>query len=75
MARGKHAVSERSQPPTGEPPLSPLRAFVVQFRAGSAPWAGRVEHIVSGRATRFDSAEALEAFLTQVLIDVERQSS
>jgi len=27
--------------------LSPQRAFVVQFRAGSAPWTGRVEHMVS----------------------------
>jgi hypothetical protein len=51
----------------GEPPLSPQRAFVVQFRAGPAPWTGRIEHITSGRATRFRSAQELWAFLTQVL--------
>ena len=52
---------------TGEPPLSPQRAFVVQFREGPAPWTGRVEHVTSGRAARFQSAEELWAFLTQVL--------
>lgn len=51
----------------GEPPLSPQRAFVVQFRAGQAPWAGRVEHVTSGQATCFQSAEELWAFMAQVV--------
>ena len=52
-------------------PLSPHWAFVVQVRQGTAltPEAlhGRVEHIVSGQATRFTSLEELWAFLVQVL--------
>src|SRR5262249_15385059 len=52
-----------------EPPLSPYRAFVVQFRAGAEPnhFAGRVEHMTSGQAARFSSPEELLAFLTRVL--------
>ena len=52
-------------------PLAPHWAFVVQLRQGTAltPEAlhGRVEHIVSGQATRFPSLEELRAFLAQVL--------
>ncbi len=54
-----------------ESPLSPRRAFVVQFReetdAASPRFTGRVEHIVSGHAARFSSPEELWAFFTQVL--------
>jgi len=43
----------------------------VQFRVetGTAPerFTGRVEHIVSGHATRFHSPQELLAFFTQVL--------
>ncbi|HEV8715926.1 MAG TPA: hypothetical protein VGX03_24245 [Candidatus Binatia bacterium] len=58
----------------GDPPLSPHRAFVVQFRAGAGEepgrFAGRVEHMVSGQAARFQSLEELVAFITQVLTNV-----
>ena len=67
----------RRQPPPApvpleaEPPLSPARAFVVQFReepgAAREGFAGRVEHMVSGRAARFHSPEELLAFFAQVL--------
>ena len=74
-------VSAQQQPLTlhraeiqGEPPLSPQRAFVVQFREGSAPWAGRVEHVTSGRVARFQSAEELWAFMTQVVGEGAEQS-
>jgi len=57
--------------PEAERPLSPARAFVVQFReepeAGRERFTGRVEHMVSGRATRFHSPEDLLAFFAQVL--------
>ena len=47
------------------------RAFVVQFYAGAEPAegevAGRVEHVVSGRATHFHSAEELVGFMARVL--------
>ena len=57
-----------------ESPLSPQRAFVVQFRAGAGaeswPFAGRVEHMASAQATRFRSLEELVAFITRVLSEV-----
>ncbi len=57
--------------PQAEQPLSPTRAFVVQFREEGeivrGGFAGRVEHMVSGRATRFHSPEELLAFFAQVL--------
>jgi len=54
-------------------PLSPQRAFVVQFRAETAVatghLVGRVEHVVSGQATTFDTLEGLLAFLARVLAE------
>jgi hypothetical protein len=53
------------------PSLPSNRAFVVQFRLPSAGrpmmWEGRVEHVVSGQAQRFESHEQLWAFITRVL--------
>jgi hypothetical protein len=43
--------------PKAEPPLSPTRAFAARFRVETGVvrkrFTGRVEHLVSGRATRF----------------------
>jgi hypothetical protein len=75
------AMRKSRQPPLGRfsrvpaaPPLSPRRAFVVQFRedmdATPPCLTGRVEHIVSGHAARFHSPEELWAFFTQILADV-----
>jgi hypothetical protein len=54
-------------------PLTPDRAFVVQFRAdtdvATGHVTGRVEHVASGQAGHFDSLEALLAFITRVLRD------
>lgn len=53
------------------PPLLPELAFVVQFREGAdlarGLIMGRVEHVVSGQATRFQSLDELVVFMTQVL--------
>lgn len=50
------------------------RAFVVQFRAqpSGVPliWKGRVEHVVSGQVTHFNSLEELVAFMCRVLAEV-----
>ena len=46
--------------------LVPERAFVVQFHT-QGRFAGRVEHVVSGHATRFRSAAELLAFVRAVL--------
>jgi len=46
------------------------RAFVVQLRAGEfcgEPLCGRVEHVLSGRCTRFQSLEHLAQFFVDVI--------
>lgn len=51
-------------------PLSPHWAFVVQFRAvpgGPTYEAGRVEHLVSGRTSHFQSLKELSAYLAEEL--------
>ena len=57
-----------------ESPLSPSRAFVVQFRAETKVargyYAGRVGDMVSGQATHFASLEELLAFIGRVLATV-----
>jgi hypothetical protein len=63
------------KPPAETPSaLSPHRAFVVQFRAETeieqGRCTGRVEHVVTGQATRFASLEELLAFIAQVLATV-----
>lgn len=54
-----------------QPSLPSGRAFVVQFHAeadmAKGLVTGRVEHIVSYQATRFDSREALVTFMARVL--------
>ena len=59
---------------TQEPSLPTNRAFVVQFRsqAEMAPprYEGRVEHLVSGQATHFQSWEELQQFMERVLVSV-----
>jgi len=54
------------------PELLPDRAFVVEFRGrnamgGDEPLSGRVEHVVSGKAARFESAGELLDFVRGVL--------
>jgi hypothetical protein len=59
--------------------LSVRRAFVVEFDAEADLQAGRVigrvEHVVSGRATSFQSQEMLLAFMAQVLREVRGTSA
>jgi hypothetical protein len=68
-------------PPADNPaPLSVTRAFVVQFRADTVVeqgyLTGRVEHVVSGQATDFQSLETLLAFMARVLrVERERLSN
>ena len=58
----------------GYAPLSVYWAFVVHFRANTdiarGRIAGRVEHVVSGQSTHFDSLEELLAFVARVLASV-----
>ena len=54
--------------------LRPEHAFVVQFgpatQVDAGQVEGRVEHLVSRQATRFQSLEALLAFISRVLREV-----
>ena len=51
-------------------------AFVIQLQPDSRlddrQIRGRVEHVASTRATRFDSVDELLAFITLVLTDVRK---
>jgi hypothetical protein len=51
--------------------LSPRRAFVVQFSDEAdlekQRHVGRVEHVVSGQAARFQTLQELLAFIAQML--------
>ncbi len=59
--------------------MSAQHAFVVQFTSDADPasgqCSGRVEHVVSGQATHFQSEEELWAFCSRVLADVRASSS
>jgi len=61
--------------PQPQPRLPTNRAFLVQFRAQppGAPQGceGRVEHVVSGQATHFQSLEELWAFMCRILAGVQ----
>ena len=50
---------------------SPDRAFVVQFRdptePGSARFAGRAEHVMSGQNTGFETPEELVDFFERIM--------
>jgi len=67
------------QRPASPASLSVHRAFVVEFdidanfQAGGI--RGRVEHVVSGQATWFQSQETLLAFMAQMLREVRDGSS
>jgi hypothetical protein len=56
---------------TSQPSLPTNRAFVVQLHAEAkvdhGEFRGRVEHVVSLRATHFHSLEELAAFIMQVV--------
>ncbi len=51
------------------------RAFVIQLRQkagpGVAEFAGRVEHVDSGRADHFTSVEELVRFVQQTVAEIE----
>jgi hypothetical protein len=48
--------------------LPPERAFVVEFSSGGATrLSGRVEHVVSGQAVRFESPGELLEFMRSML--------
>jgi hypothetical protein len=64
--KGRRPSGAGPQPPH----FPPGRAFVVQFSAAEEsekPTSGRVEHVLSGRGSRFESLEKLSEFIGEVL--------
>ena len=65
----------REDLPGEEPLLSPQRAFVLQFYPETSisrkQFRGRIEHVLSGQATQFDSLDAILQFLEQLLSQVK----
>jgi hypothetical protein len=61
------------------PALPHARTFVVQLSSDADPGhgrlVGRVEHVDSGRSTRFASAEEMNAFFARVLCEAEEPQS
>jgi hypothetical protein len=64
-------LNDSASVPKERRPLSPDHAFVVQFRAGAVRYTGRVEHIVSARATHFESVAELLAFFDRSLTEAQ----
>ena len=66
------------QPDSDRKMLAPDHAFVIQFHADTdvekRHMTGRIEHVVSGQATHFQSLEALLAFIARVLGEVQHPS-
>ena len=50
-------------------PYPPEGAFVLQFASRAEPFMGRVEHVVTGQAARFESREDLTNFIRRVLVE------
>jgi hypothetical protein len=53
------------------------RSFVIKFSSDTNPeegrFVGRVEHVASGKTTRFESADALVSFLNDTLNKVRQE--
>ena len=84
MTRAKTSETRTQNTPGSQPqvvtaPLSVHWAFVVHLRTNSevlhGPIAGRVEHVVSGQSTHFESLEELLAFMERVLATVRAPPS
>ncbi len=64
-----------AEPPRAEPSLPPWKAFVVQLTDDTKPdsdtFAGRVEHLGSGRRERFSSGKELVTTLLRLLEEAE----
>lgn len=71
---GEHEAETTEATKTPEFPL--WKAFVVQFGRGegSGSFCGRVEHLSSGRRTRFGSREELLAALEHEIAEIEKSS-
>jgi len=75
----KHARSEGSPSgasPAAGPELPPGKAFVVQLSRDTGPtlepFAGRLEHLRTGRRARFASFEDFQTAMSRLLSEAEQ---
>ena len=68
-----HKSDAECAPPAAELPTE--KAFVLQLRRDTGPtldpFAGRVEHLASGRRLRFDSFAAFQAAVIRLLAEAD----
>ena len=73
---GQRSPASRAVDPA--PALPAWKAFVVQLSletaSGGRVFAGRVEHLSSGRRARFDSKQELLAIMDRLLGEIEARS-
>ena len=76
--RAKKRREEEIVKPDPSPKNSPNRVFVVQFRdptePGSARFAGRAEHVMSGQSSGFETPEGLVDFFGRVMNQLKPRS-
>jgi hypothetical protein len=70
--------AEEIAKPNSSPKNLPNLVFVVQFHdpaePGSAHFAGRAEHVMSGKSTSFETPEDLVDFLRRVMKELKPRS-
>jgi hypothetical protein len=80
--KGDKGPKKRRREEIGKPDRSPKNlpdwVFVVQFRdpteSGSARFAGRAEHVMSGQSTGFEKPEELIDFFGRVMNQLKLRS-
>ena len=69
---------DRMDPDTSEPTLPSWKAFVIQLTRDTTPesgiFAGRIEHLGSGRRQRFASGKELLSIVMRLLSDLDAPS-
>jgi hypothetical protein len=75
----KSKKPDSKEPDTIEPALPSWKAFVIQLSHDTTPesgiFAGRVEHLSSGRRQRFASGKELLAMVMRLLSDLDAPST
>jgi hypothetical protein len=74
----KSKKPDSQEPDSIEPALPSWKAFVIQLSHDTTPdsgiFAGRIEHLSSGRRQRFASGKQLLAMVMRLLSDIEAPS-
>lgn len=77
--RAKPATPAGGAPSTGIPELPAGKAFVVQLSRDTGPnlqpFAGRVEHLATGRRVRFETFADFQAAVTRLLSEAQVAST